>query len=366
MSAPTPIKVILLGVGNVGRCLISQIHSYRSFHASKYGLNFQFVGLADSSTGLYSQSWTDETVQSIIDNKQKTGKLTNDQSTSQSAADLVKHYADKTTIVVDCSASESVVSCLIEALQKGAAITMANKKPFCCPLSQFQTFMQPNNFSRIRYESTVGAGTPFITTVQRLMAAGDFPTRIAGTFSGTLGFLCSGLESGRKYSDVVHEAFKLGYTEPEPRDDLGGVDVARKACILARSLGWSIEFSDVKIEPLFPDSMKSLSVKDFLAALPSLDAEFTSRHEAAMKEDKVLRYVAEITNNKCSVGLQAVPKNSPLGRLQGTENLVEFYTGIYAAKPLVVQGAGAGGEVTAAGVLADCVELAQVLLGNRH
>ena len=182
-----------------------------------------------------------------------------------------------------------------------------------------------------------------------------------GTFSGTLGFLCSGLQHGRTYSAVVHEAYKLGYTEPEPRDDLGGVDVARKALILARTMGWPLEMSDIDIQPLYPSSMSTLSVADFLSALPSLDADYAARHSAAQAQGAVLRYVATLEAGKIHVGLTPLPADSPIGRLQGTGNMVEYTTAVYKDTPLVVQGSGAGGEVTASGVMGDVVELAYVI-----
>ena len=172
-------------------------------------------------------------------------------------------------------------------------------------------------------------------------------------------------QAGDKFSDVVLKAKELGYTEPDPRDDLGGVDVARKALILARTLGMTLEMSDVKVEPLYPEAMAGLSVPDFLEALPSLDADFSKKVADASAEGKVLRYAASVNPPKgagdagsLTVGLLAVPASSPLGTLSGSDNLVEIYTGWYAATPLVLRGAGAGTGTTAAGVLSDMLELA--------
>jgi homoserine dehydrogenase len=187
--------------------------------------------------------------------------------------------------------------------------------------------------------------------------ANDKVRKIAGTFSGTLGFVMSGLEAGRPFSEVVLEAKAKGYTEPDSRDDLGGVDVARKALILARGLGWRLELSDVQVEPLYPPAMASLSVDEFLAQLPSLDADLKSRASAAKAKGEALRYAATIENGKLNVGLVSVSVTSPLGSLSGTDNLVEYYTTWYDPSPLVVRGAGAGAGATAAGVVSDMVEL---------
>ena len=210
---------------------------------------------------------------------------------------------------------------------------------------------------RSRWETTCGAALPVIVTLNRLVAAGDEVRRIAGTFSGTLGYVMTGLQANRPFSEIVREAHQLGYTEPDPRDDLGGVDVARKALILARGLGWPLDLSDVQITGLYPASMDTLSVTEFMEALPQLDAHFQEQVNAASAEGKLLRFAATVENNQCRVGPTVVDASSPLGRLSGTDNLVEFYTRWYNPNPLVVQGRGAGVDATASGVLADIVEL---------
>ena len=158
-------------------------------------------------------------------------------------------------------------------------------------------------------------------------------------------------------STQVLEAKEKGYTEPDPRDDLGGVDVARKALILARGLGWRLELSDVNVEPLYPPELASLTVDDFMAKLPSLDDDFAKRATEAKARGEALRYAATVENGKLTVGLVSVSTSSPLGSLSGTDNLVEYYTTWYDPSPLVVRGAGAGAGATAAGALADMVEL---------
>ncbi|HXF60845.1 MAG TPA: hypothetical protein VNK95_04470, partial [Caldilineaceae bacterium] len=186
----------------------------------------------------------------------------------------------------------------------------------------------------------------------------DEVQRITGAFSGTLGYVMTGLQAGHPFSAVVREAHRLGYTEPDPRDDLGGVDVARKALILARGLGWRLEMDDVEVQGLYPAEMASLTVDEFMAALPTLDDHFRAQVEAAAAAGKVLRYAAQVENGACRVGPTLAPADSPLGRLTGTDNLVEFSTRWYSPNPLVVQGRGAGVDATAAGVLSDIIDLA--------
>ena len=187
---------------------------------------------------------------------------------------MAEATVDSATLLIDCAATPLTLPALLLTLTRGGGITGANKQPLCTPLPSFTTLLSPLHRARVRYESTVGAGTPFVATLHRLLASADPPHSITGTFSGTLGYLCSGLDAGRRYSDVVRDAHNLGYTEPDPRDDLGGVDVARKALILARTMGWALEMGDIDVEPLYPPALASLGVTEFLAALPSLDEEY--------------------------------------------------------------------------------------------
>lgn len=379
MSTPThKVNIILVGAGQVGRCLVQQIDAARKLH-SQLRLHFQFTALVDSSgvvTGsTVGQPLEASTLKEAIQHKTsnqafKTLKGIQTQPLKQLLTQLITTSSQQQprvpTIVVDTSASgEEVAQVLIDALKHGAGVVLANKKPLTLSQSIFQQlYDHSGSGSRLRAESTCGAGTPMVAALRRLVNSNDTPTRMQGTFSGTLGFLTSALQEGKPYSDVVLEAKKLGYTEPDPRDDLGGVDVARKALILARFCGIKAEMSDVKIEALYSDSFSKLSIDEFLQKLPELNDEYNERNSKAKQENKVLRYVANVQGKNISVGLEALPSDSPIGLLSGTENMVEFHTPIYQPKPMVVRGSGAGAEVTAAGVLADIVELAEVLTSN--
>jgi aspartokinase/homoserine dehydrogenase 1 len=266
--------------------------------------------------------------------------------------------------VVDCTASDDTVPALLYSLEQGYKLVLANKKPLSLQQEVYDRLTRAGvttgvrQVGRARWETTCGAALPVIATLNRLVTSGDMVQRIAGTFSGTLGFVMSGLQEGRPFSEVVREAHKLGYTEPDPRDDLGGVDVARKALILARGLGWNLDLADVQVTSLYPAQMDSLTVADFLAALPDLDAQFAAQVQTAAAQEQVLRYAATVQDGACRVGPTLVQVSSPLGRLSGTDNLVEFHTRWYQPNPLVVQGRGAGVDATASGVLADMIELA--------
>jgi homoserine dehydrogenase len=370
------IPVILLGIGGVGAALVRQIVANRQFHANTYGLTLAVVALCDSNGAvLENAGLTDAQLTDLLAYKAGGSKLADHElgGKQNNAAAIVDMAGREGAIVVDCSASEATVPALLTALDRGYQIAMANKKPLTVEYAIYQRIVRGGAVlnkrnpdaaplvhqpGRSRWETTVGAGLPVIATLNRLVASGDPVTRIAGTFSGTLGYVMTGLQAGKAFSEIVREAHQLGYTEPDPRDDLGGVDVARKALILARGIGWQLEMSDVAISGLYPATMADLSVTEFMSALPELDAEFAAQVAAAKADGKVLRYAATVADGRCEVGPVVVEAGSPLGRLSGTDNLVEFHTGWYSPNPLVIQGRGAGTDVTAAGVLSDVIELA--------
>lgn len=367
--APKPPKpVILLGLGAVGRSLLRQIEEQRPLLEREYDLRIAWLALSDSSGAVAppESGFNGELLGEILQLKEDGGALASHSRgrAYTSPAALVEDAGRPGAVVVDCTASDETLDALFLALERGYQVVLANKKPLTAAQEVYDRLNRvggaasaTRSLAALRYETTVGAGLPVIATLDRLVSSGDRIERIAGSFSGTLGFLMTGLEQGRSYSETVQEAYRLGYTEPDPRDDLGGVDVARKALILARGIGWRIEMAQVQVSGLYPDRLAGLGVDDFLSALPSLDEEYRQQVARAASEGKVLRYAATLADGACSVGLTAVAKDSPLGRLTGTDNLVEFYSRWYSPNPLVIQGRGAGVEATAAGVLSDIVEL---------
>ena len=253
-------------------------------------------------------------------------------------------------ILVDCTATPQTVPTLLISLERGHRIVLANKIPLTIEQEVYDRLTRagvtgPDQSSarwmnQTRWETTVGAGLPAIATQNRLVSSGDSIVKIAGTFSGTLGYVMTGLQEGQKFSEIVREAHQLGYTEPDPRDDLGGVDVARKALILARGLGWQLEMENVAIEGLYPSEMERLSVDEFMSALADLDEEFEQQVAKAAENGQVLRYAAQVEGGACQVAPTFVERESPLGRLSGTDNLVEFHSQWYSPNPLVIQGPG--------------------------
>ena len=363
-----PLPILLFGAGGVGRALLSQIVATRRFHAQEYGVQIQVLGVCDRNGGIFASpnGLSDTQLHELIALKQAGGALSSlaqGQSLDTDRCAAIDGVACTGLVVVDCSATDDTTPALLHARALGHAIVLANKKPLTTSQEIYQQLTRsggagsPLQPGRVRWETTVGAGLPVIATENRLVASGDAIHKIAGTFSGTLGYVMTGLQEGRRFSEIVIEAKGLGFTEPDPRDDLGGVDVARKALILARGLGWTLEMDDVSVIGLYPPSMDDLSVEQFMAALPDLDAQFAAEVSAAAESGQVMRYAATVEEGRCSVGPRLVDAASPLGRLSGTDNLVELHSRWYSPNPLVIYGRGAGVEATAAGVLSDIVEL---------
>jgi homoserine dehydrogenase len=375
------VPVVILGAGGVGRALIRQIVENRGLHAEQFGLWLAVLAVCDRDgavlgiDGRGERGLDDANLLDLLRYKAEGRRLVEHAlGGPQNDLSAVIDIAGRpSAVVVDCTASEETAWALLFALERKYKVVLANKKPLTIDQEVYDRLTRAGDtngaqggpggrrtFGRARWETTCGAALPVVSTLNRLVAAGDSVQRIAGAFSGTLGFVMTGLQAGEPFSAVVREAHRLGYTEPDPRDDLGGLDVARKALILARGLGWRVDMRDVQVRGLYPQEMANLSVTEFLAALPQLDADFRDRVDVAAAEGKVLRYAATIEEGRCRVGLTSVEAASPLGRLSGTDNLVEFSTRWYSPNPLVIQGRGAGADVTASGVLSDVIELAYV------
>ncbi len=212
----------------------------------------------------------------------------------------------------------------------------------------------------------MGAGLPVIQTLKDLVETGDEIRSISGIFSGTLAYLFNLFDGTRPFSEIVREAKAKGYTEPDPRDDLSGTDVARKAVILAREAGLTLELGDIEVESLVPPALANASVDEFLKRLPDFDAPMAERVAAAKRAGQVLRYVAtiDVRAGKAKVGLESFAPTHPFANISLTDNIVQFVTGRYCDNPLIVRGPGAGPAVTAAGIFADLLRLCSMLSGN--
>ena len=245
-------------------------------------------------------------------------------------------------------------------MEHGMDIVLANKRPLAGAERDSRDLAgcAAANGRRVLHEATVGAGLPIIDTIQKLAESGDQILRIDGSPSGTLGYLLSEMGRGTPFSVALKSAMKLGYTEPDPRDDLSGMDVARKALILGRLIGFSGELADVEVESLVPDSLREVPLDVFLERLSAEDNGWEQCIRDARDRGTVLRYRASVTKREARVGIVAVDAKSSLASLAGTDNHFSFTTRRYRANPLVITGPGAGAAVTAAGVLNDILKLA--------
>jgi aspartokinase/homoserine dehydrogenase 1 len=274
-------------------------------------------------------------------------------------ADFLPH-----AVVIDCSADAQVASHYRDWLAAGIHIVTPNKKANSGALSYYESLKAARRASGAHYlyEATVGAGLPVIQTLRDLRETGDAIQSIEGIFSGTLAYLFNVYDGQTPFSAIVREAKQRGYTEPDPRDDLSGTDVARKLIILGREMGLALEMADVKVESLVPPDLSGTSIEDFMNGLPRFDAVMNGRLQAAHERGKVLRYVGRITaRGEATVGLVELDRGHAFANMALTDNVVRFATGRYNANALIVQGPGAGPEVTAGGVFADLLRLSAYL-----
>jgi bifunctional aspartokinase / homoserine dehydrogenase 1 len=357
-------KVTLLGFGQIGRALARQLVAQDKHLRADLGVDIKVIAVADrSGIKVEEKGFAADALERLAERK-ASGERLFDRKSPLTLTQLQTMMRDELwllpshrPILVDLT-SEETAPLIQEALEQGFHIVLANKKPLAVAQIEFDRLMQTarDRGLSLRYEATAGAGLPVLDTLAKLHESGDRVETILGCFSGTLGFIMTALEDGQKFSDAVREAWKRGYTEPDPRDDLSGTDVARKALILARTLGRALELSDIKLEPLFARNVDSDDPATFVENLKKLDDDFRRRVERARAEKKVLRYVAKIAKT-IRVGIEEVDRNTPMGGLRGTDNQIVIYSKRYKTNPLVVTGPGAGAEVTAAGVLNDIVAI---------
>jgi homoserine dehydrogenase len=352
------IPLIIFGAGKVGRALVGQLTEAAQLHAQRDGLAFRIVAWCDADgAAIDEKGLSADDLRAIAQAKAAGAAFPQAQPAYRPDLNAIMHVAGADgCIAADVTASDATVPALELALRRGYSVAIANKIPLIGPQAVFDTL---TGSTRFRYETTVGSAVPVIEATLGLVRAADEVNAVRGVLSGTLGFISTGLQIGQPFSALVVEAMKRGYTEPDPRIDLGGMDVARKALIIARTLGWKRELADVQVASLVPDEMAALPLTEFVARLSELDAGFAARAAAAAQDGKTLRYVAELKDGKAAVGLQAVPLDSALGQLRGNDNLVAYHTRYYPDTPLVLQGRGAGVDAAAAGVHSDIVALAR-------
>lgn len=352
--SPQTFAVGVIGPGNVGATLIEQLRAAQPQLLGKANVDLRLRAIASSR-------------RMLLDDRSIGGDWRERFTASPQPVDLERFTQHLLAahmphaVIVDCSASPEVADRYADWLAAGIHVVTPNKQAGAGPLARYHAIRESaaTSGARFRYEATVGAGLPVISTLRDLVDTGDSVVSVEGIFSGTLAWLFNRFDGSVPFSALVAEARGLGYTEPDPRDDLSGTDVARKLVILGREAGRELALDDVQVESLVPASLREASVEDFMARLGEVDAAFSERLAKARAAGNVLRYVARLdAEGKASVGLVEVPLAHAFANLRLTDNIVQFSTRRYCDNPLIVQGPGAGPEVTAAGVFADVLRVA--------
>ncbi|WP_412559532.1 bifunctional aspartate kinase/homoserine dehydrogenase I [Winogradskyella sp. MIT101101] len=347
------LNLFLVGVGNVGSILLDQILQQQEYLNENLLLNIKVVGVSNSrkmvfdEEGIDLRHWKD-----LIKKGQP--------RTNQTFFNAVKEFNLSNSIFIDVTANEDVANTYASYLKESISVIACNK--IACS-STYKSYRELKDLSRkygasFLFETNVGAGLPVIYTLNNLINSGDKITSIQAVLSGSLNFIFNNFNENNSFHDVVKQAQKEGYTEPDPRIDLSGVDVARKILILAREAGYRMDLKDIKNESFLPKgSLEAKTTDEFYKILKANDSHFETMYAKAKEKDCQLKYVAEFNEGKAAVGLKAVDKNHPFYNLEGKDNIVLFYSERYAQQPLIIKGAGAGAEVTASGLFADIITL---------
>lgn len=344
------VHLYVCGTGNVGTKLIQQVYAQNQYLKENLSINLRIAGLSNSRKMVFSDQGISETeYKDLLEN----GKVASVHQFSQE----IRTRNLRNSVFVDLTANAEVPEIYEDLLRKSVNIVACNK---IAAASDFENYKKLKNLAKNHnckffFETNVGAGLPIIGTINDLVRSGDAITSIQAVLSGTLNFVFNQYDGTQSFSEVVAQAQKEGFTEPDPRLDLAGTDVARKILILAREAGFPLQFDEIENINFLPEECMEGDVAYFYKMLSKYEGHFKNLFDDAKKEGKILKYVAEFNKGKAKVGLQHISPNSDLYHLYGKDNIVIFKTLRYSEQPLVVKGAGAGAEITASGVFADIV-----------
>ena len=347
------MHLFVTGIGNVGSKFLEQVEQQHEFLKEHFKLNLSVVGISNSrkmyfdSNGIDLANW-----KTLLEDGEPANK--------ELFFEKTKGLNMRNSIFVDNTANATIADTYANYLENNIGVVTCNK--IACA-DEFEHYQQLKRLSRkynapFLFETNVGAGLPIIDTLNHLIASGDRVKSIQAVLSGSLNFVFNSFNDDTTFREVVERAMQEGYTEPDPKIDLSGIDVARKILILARESGNVLELSDIENKSFLPKAcLDTKTNEDFLESLATHQAHFAAMYEAAKKENARLKYVATFENGKASVGLQQIPKGHDFYNLEGSDNIVLFYTDRYAQQPMIVKGAGAGAAVTASGIFADIIRI---------
>ncbi len=358
MGIEKTVNLFIVGSGLIGGTLLRQIQNQEEYLKNEYSLSVKVVALANSRNMLFDSNGVN--IDTWQDDLNKNGIKTD----LTDFVESMKKLNLPNSIFVDCTASSQVVEKYLGILESTISIVTPNKKANSGSYTDYIKLKQSAQKHNVKflYETNVGAGLPIINTISDLVSSGDKVTKIEGVLSGTLSYLFNSFTNGKPFSEVVKDAKAKGYTEPDPREDLNGLDVARKLLILAREIGLSLELKDIKLENLVPQQARnSKSIDKFFDMLAKHDKEFDSKKLKAHQNGKVLRYIAKLENGKAEIALKEIDSTHPFYSMSGTDNILALTTKHSADRPIVIKGPGAGADVTSAGVFADIIRISNYL-----
>ncbi|XP_024532065.1 bifunctional aspartokinase/homoserine dehydrogenase 1, chloroplastic [Selaginella moellendorffii] len=357
----TPLAVGIVGPGLIGGTLLDQLKDQAAPLKEDFNIDLRVLGVIGSKKMALSHSGLN------LSNWRSTLKEEGEEADLEKfTAHLCCSHPIPNIVVVDCTASSDIPDWYYPWMRKGMHIVTPNKKANSGSLDKYLRLkeLQRKSYTHYFYEGTVGAGLPILSTLQGLLETGDKIHTVEGIFSGTLSYIFNNFHGQKTFSEIVKEAKAAGYTEPDPRDDLSGMDVARKVIILARECGLKLELDDICLENLVPEPLRGCeNVDEFMDKLPEYDQAIAARREQAEESDEVLCYVGvvDVLASQGRVELRRYPKSHAFAQLSGSDNIIAFTTARYKKQPLIVRGPGAGAEVTAAGVFSDILRLASYL-----
>ncbi|MCG8385436.1 MAG: bifunctional aspartate kinase/homoserine dehydrogenase I, partial [Cytophagales bacterium] len=354
LSERKVLNIFMIGVGNVGGTLIEQLNKQKSYLARHHHVEARIVAMANSKKMLFEEKG--------VDLKDWKDTL----STRGSAMDLGKfiqqmvHHNLRNSIFIDNTANEEVASTYEQVLAKSISVVTPNKIACTQSMKKYRSLKNTALLyrSQFLFETNVGAGLPVINTLNDLVKSGDEILKIEAVLSGSLNFIFNHFNASTKFVDIVKQAQVEGYTEPDPRIDLSGVDVMRKILILVRESGIDMELEDITSQQFIPDvCMNAPSIDTFFTTLAEKEEVFQQMLKEANDQNKKLKYVATFNKGKAETGLKRISPGHPFYDLEGKDNIVLFTTKRYPEQPLVIKGAGAGAEVTAMGIFADIMRI---------